>query len=1181
MRWVSETRGHGAETHPDGPGVLRPADRRLSNHLASAVMMNRTRPLPRRFAGMVGFTILIVPSARSAPPVEVVTFHSNTKQRITFVLAPNGKALAVARTGQDAPDAVDAIEQYGHALGVTNARKQLAAKRKWTDRFRSRHTSLAQTHNGIPVFSGVVHVHQDKHGDFLSANGDFHLIDPSLETRPKLSIEQAVSVASTGLEYTSPIVSKSDLVIVDPGWYGDPTIGAHLAYHITIHDVESLGATAFFVDAHAGKILDQWSLLHTARFRRIFDGAQKSELPGVLVRSEGDPPTQIPADADQAYDYAGDVYGFLSRALDRDSVDDASLPLTLTVNSGFSGCPNAFWSARLFQSAFCEGTASDDIVAHELGHALTLYTAGLIFQNQPGQLNESFSDVLGELVDLYNGNVSRIGPPGGTTWPAHSTGGGRDEPNWRRTSCTGAPDFLDGVRWLVGEDATAFGGALRDMWDPTCKSLPDRTGSKFYICPAVNNGGTHIGSSVVNHAFAMLVDGKEFNGFTIEAIGPAKATAVWFRAQSVYLTVASNFEDAYFAFGQSARDMIGSMHNDPRTGEPTGVLFTAFDAEQVENALRATEMNRTGICGVQQPLLDPSPGPVCASRTVLFQENFETDASGWSFENSGPPTPYDWEVTSAALPSQRTGTALFCADRHIGDCATGDESATHYAISPLIEVPTSNDTPMLSFAHFVATEAGVDGGNVSVSVNGEPWQTVEANAFLFNPYNARIPSASLENTNPLAGQLAWSGAGGGWGTTLIDLGGLVAGGDTLRIRFNFGKDLCIGSDGWYVDDVEVFTCGDCNRNGFPDGADFRFTTIAFSKAIVGNNQPVSLMVSPVPRASSDVTLTMYAIADLNDAGETLTVFVNGVNVGVLYGAEGDARDCPAITDRAKLVIPRDVFNALRNGDGLAIDVVASRDVSPSLCAEGTALWMLIDYAPETTDEDNNQIPDECENCSVPDAPTPQADSVSKNRFVSFVPPRTERQTALRLKAFAMPTGFEAHIGQPYWIAEPFRPVTDGDVVGAVGVVGYSRLSCDPVFTDWNGYDLVHVGDALVVPGAMFELQAIDLACFGKSTMPPGIDNEDSYTAPLSLRTVTEWGDLIGTDATQPPGNGPNVGDLAVMVDTLRGAGTVIGRTRADLIPAIPDLRITVFEVVAIVDAILSSQYPYNSPNACE
>ena len=54
---------------------------------------------------------------------------------------------------------------------------------------------------------------------------------------------------------------------------------------------------------------------------------------------------------------------------------------------------------------YCNGVTADDVVAHEWGHAYTEFTHGLIYQWQPGALNESYSDIWGETVDLINGRM--------------------------------------------------------------------------------------------------------------------------------------------------------------------------------------------------------------------------------------------------------------------------------------------------------------------------------------------------------------------------------------------------------------------------------------------------------------------------------------------------------------------------------------------------------------------------------------------------------------------------------------------------------------------------------------------------------------------------------------------------------------------------------------------------------
>jgi Zn-dependent metalloprotease len=69
---------------------------------------------------------------------------------------------------------------------------------------------------------------------------------------------------------------------------------------------------------------------------------------------------------------------------------------------------NAFWDGQ--QMVYGDGdgeiferfTKSLDIIGHELAHGVTQYEAGLIYEDEPGALNEHFSDVFGVLVKQYS-----------------------------------------------------------------------------------------------------------------------------------------------------------------------------------------------------------------------------------------------------------------------------------------------------------------------------------------------------------------------------------------------------------------------------------------------------------------------------------------------------------------------------------------------------------------------------------------------------------------------------------------------------------------------------------------------------------------------------------------------------------------------------------------------------------
>jgi hypothetical protein len=220
------------------------------------------------------------------------------------------------------------------------------------------------------------------------------------------------------------------------------------------------------------------------------------------------------------------------------------------------------------------------------------------------------------------------------------------------------------------------------------------------------------------------------------------------------------------------------------------------------------------------PLLDPNTPPICAGTKnppTFFKEDFNQGLRGWTLTNqavfSGWPGK-NWAADSS-LPGGRSGTAAFGEDIQGGDCGggAGDISGVMRLESPSIRLPSGVvHSYRLGFTHYVASELGWDGGNVKLSVNGGAYAVVPAGAFFFNPYNATLNSAAAGNTNPLAGQPAFTGTDGGkvvgsWGTSYVDLSMLgVKPGDTIRLRFDFGMDGCTGIDGWYVDDVTVSAC---------------------------------------------------------------------------------------------------------------------------------------------------------------------------------------------------------------------------------------------------------------------------------------------------------------------------------------------------------------------------------------
>jgi Zn-dependent metalloprotease len=732
-----------------------------------------------------------------------------------FVSAPRGGDLSPRAAGRLDPGARAAafLSVNGDLFGLTDPSQQLRAIGLTSDRLGMSHVAFEQRQEGVPVFGGELRAHISADGRLVSVAGATVPIDGPLSSEPKLPAAEAASLASKGfLEVIAQRLVFYPTQLVR-GRRGE----TRLAWEIEVADEEGRAAALVLIDALTGAELDRFSLVHDTIRRIVFEGSTSNE---VWDDADGHPdpiPTgwasgttdqivgwqDLIDGARETYNLIGSMTGgsYLSHR-----GDDASMYGLHAPTGG--NCPNAYYSSSL--TSYCEGVTSDDVVGHEWIHGYTSFTHRLIYAYQPGALNESYSDIFGEAVDLLNGR-------------------GTDTPNTPRSAdgagCSlygrGSPKTDDSYRWLIGEDSWAFGSPIRDMWYPECAGDPGRVGSSKYWCFSGDNGGVHINSGIPNRAFSFLVDGGTFNGTTISGIGIEKALHIYWRAAAIYQTSVSEFPDHADALEASCSDLIGAPLPQPVVTDPatwTGTLSSTIDAgdcAEVAAAIAATELREEPQgCGFE-PLLDPATPETCSGNPeeVVFFEDFESGLGTWTVGTRAVAKPStfdtpDWEVVSS-LPDGRTGKAAFVIDDPaLGDCALDDESGVLYLQSPSIVAPNTSAALRLSFDHWHATETAWDGGNVKIRVNGGPWTLIGSDAFTHNAYN-RVLNTS--NTNPMAGEAAFSGTdegstGGSWGRSLLSLANYVAPGDSFELRFEMGIDGCNGRVGWYVDDVRLFNC---------------------------------------------------------------------------------------------------------------------------------------------------------------------------------------------------------------------------------------------------------------------------------------------------------------------------------------------------------------------------------------
>ena len=234
--------------------------------------------------------------------------------------------------------------------------------------------------------------------------------------------------------------------------------------------------------------------------RAVYDARHTQNLPGTLVRKEGDPATGKPA-VDEAYDGLGATFDFFWDIFERNSLDDEGLALSATVHFG-RGYNNAFWDGQRMVFGDGDGylfnrfTSSLDVIAHELTHGVTEDEAQLIYFFQSGALNESMSDVFGALV----------------------------KQRLRKQKAQEA-DWLIGAELLTKNVA---GVALRSMKDPGTAfddpllgKDPQPKHMKDFVRTYEDNGGVHINSGIPNHAFYLLA--TSLGGYAWE-----KAGRIWY-----------------------------------------------------------------------------------------------------------------------------------------------------------------------------------------------------------------------------------------------------------------------------------------------------------------------------------------------------------------------------------------------------------------------------------------------------------------------------------------------------------------------------------------------------------------------------------------------------------------------------------------------------------------------------
>jgi len=497
------------------------------------------------------------------------------------------------------------LHSHGRSLQLPDADETVVAASGGPDGAGFEYVRLRQQVHGIPVRYAEMTVHL--RGDRLTALHaktvvDAEGIDLTPTVPPGVATAAAESIVRNEYRVGNASLSAPRLELFNRGLIEGTRGTTRLAWFVAA--TAPMLDAQIWVDAGSGAVLFHLNQVPDALNRLVYDlnSNPMTPYPGTLVGTEASPPVS-PQDAVDVFAYTADTYNYYLTEHGRDSFDGSGATMQSTVRycDASCGCPcvNAFWNG--VHTVFGVPPFSmDDVVGHEWTHGVTQYSAGLIYYKASGALNESYSDIFGETIDLTNG-------------------AGYDPPE---------------ARWRVAESAS-FPVGIRDMMTPGNAPGfdPDKMSSPRFFCnAAVDSGGVHTNSGIGNHAFALMVDGGSFNGFTITGITLTKAAKIEYRTLTQYLTPTSSFQDNYEALLQSCNDLIGV------------VGITASDCVELQKALDAVEMYAAWPCTCGDGALDvdeecddgnKTDGDCCSSLCQIATVNDPcSDGNGCTYDDT-------------------------------------------------------------------------------------------------------------------------------------------------------------------------------------------------------------------------------------------------------------------------------------------------------------------------------------------------------------------------------------------------------------------------------------------------------------------------------------------------------------------------------------------------------------------
>jgi bacillolysin len=505
----------------------------------------------------------------------------------------NAVNLSGSRRERDEATARNFLRSHRGMLRLSDPDRELKVLRYQNDHLGRRLVRYTQTWQGLDVWPAELNVHLDANGNVDLLNGSFVPTPKRMVRNPVWSSEQAVRQARHAFAGGDIAEAEEpELIIYAPGdrsprlaWKIRLMASLEADWMVVVDAANGRTLTAFNRSPSsriAGSGLDVFNqrrnlnvwqdggthyMIDTAK--PMFDPAsdfssintingaiivfdmENQELPDAgefhapLAASTRPDSGWVPEAVSLAYNLS-ETYEYYREKHNRDSINGQGGTIFGFVRVG-NEYDNAFWTPEMQGVFFGDAqpyAGALDVVAHEYVHGVTSHTCNLVYRDQPGALNEAFSDIFGEMVEYRT--IGSTDWTNGTVLPS------------KRSLKDPANDQISDTGYYYPSKMSQF----YNRGNPLLQMFKDQ-----------DYGGVHINMTIVSHCFYLLAEGLP------GAIGIRDAEKIFYRAQTVHLVSNSQFVDMRLACMASAEELFGA--DSPQAAK----VAEAFDAVEIfENA---------------------------------------------------------------------------------------------------------------------------------------------------------------------------------------------------------------------------------------------------------------------------------------------------------------------------------------------------------------------------------------------------------------------------------------------------------------------------------------------------------------------------------------------------------------------------------------------------------------------